>query len=94
MNAVVVGISHPDASCVKTPCVADDRGFSYSAAFYKETNGARLPKHRGPTITVQLQDEDGQVLKTETRTLMLKDSGDGEFEIVLSKFTQAKASFE
>lgn len=95
MSKVVVHVQAPDPQSVKRGGKIEARdGFVYPAGFYLESSGSKRPIHRGPTVEVTVISDDGKVLCSENKTVVLVDKGKGNFDIELRSLLHVASSME
>jgi hypothetical protein len=92
-NSVQVVISPPDTNSVKRGSKVPTTDIKYVAAFRREASG-RKPVHVGPSIWVNVVDDDGKILRTDACTLAVNDKGKGELEAVLRRVKSVECSAE
>ena len=97
MNRVVLEVRPPDNSSIRRgEDINFKNGFDYTAAFHVESGGRqkKKPVHYGPLVDVKVLNEKGEVLQEDTRTLMILDTGDGNFDLILRGMTPVTSSIE
>lgn len=95
MAKVILTVQTPDQQSVKRGGKIDFKnGFEYPASFYLESSGSKRPTHRGPVVEVSIISDDGTLLHSENKTIVLVDKGQGQFDIELRSLMHVASSME
>ncbi|HDL84933.1 MAG TPA: hypothetical protein ENH11_01150 [Candidatus Acetothermia bacterium] len=94
MNKVMVRVGAPDISCVRRGETVPATDMEYCAAFHVVATNKKRPVHQGPALEIRIEDDDGNVVLSDLRSIMVVDRGNGVLEPMLHKLTPSTASAE